>query len=94
FSPGHRDLHRIFANPTESQLAEITQFFLRQPLRAQRPTLSANRSLLGHEFKAGIHPKQSGTGDKIGAIDADVEKVVSFRRARSRQDRLRYHLTK
>ncbi|WP_210213699.1 hypothetical protein, partial [Sinorhizobium meliloti] len=32
-SPGHRDLHRIFANPTESQLAEITQFFLRQPLR-------------------------------------------------------------
>ncbi|WP_210212839.1 hypothetical protein, partial [Sinorhizobium meliloti] len=33
FSPGHRDLHRIFANPTESQLAEITQFFLRQPLR-------------------------------------------------------------
>ncbi|WP_210213974.1 hypothetical protein, partial [Sinorhizobium meliloti] len=32
FSPGHRDLHRIFANPTESQLAEITQFFLRQPL--------------------------------------------------------------
>ncbi|WP_210214545.1 hypothetical protein, partial [Sinorhizobium meliloti] len=35
FSPGHRDLHRIFANPTESQLAEITQFFLRQPLREQ-----------------------------------------------------------
>ncbi|WP_210213085.1 hypothetical protein, partial [Sinorhizobium meliloti] len=32
FSPGHRDLHQIFANPTESQLAEITQFFLRQPL--------------------------------------------------------------
>ncbi|WP_210213269.1 hypothetical protein, partial [Sinorhizobium meliloti] len=32
FSPGHRDLHRIFANPTESQLAGITQFFLRQPL--------------------------------------------------------------
>ncbi|WP_164856735.1 hypothetical protein [Sinorhizobium meliloti] len=24
------------------------------------------------------HPQQSGTGDKIGAIDADVEKEVSF----------------
>ncbi|WP_246724267.1 sulfite exporter TauE/SafE family protein, partial [Rhizobium leguminosarum] len=32
FSPGHRALHRIFANPKESQLAEITQFFLGQPL--------------------------------------------------------------
>ncbi|WKL24588.1 hypothetical protein Q1M63_04170 (plasmid) [Sinorhizobium meliloti] len=28
---------RIFANPTESQLAEITQFFLRQPLRNSDP---------------------------------------------------------
>ncbi|RVJ62850.1 hypothetical protein, partial [Sinorhizobium meliloti] len=37
FSPGHRDLHRIFANPTESQLAEITQFFLRQPLMHRHP---------------------------------------------------------
>jgi hypothetical protein len=25
FSPGHRALPRIFANPKESQLAEITQ---------------------------------------------------------------------
>ena len=33
-SPRHRALHRIFANPTESQPTDITQFFLGQALNA------------------------------------------------------------
>jgi hypothetical protein len=34
FSPDHCGLHRIFANPTESQRAEITSLFFGQALRA------------------------------------------------------------
>src|SRR6202034_2205523 len=33
FSPNHCDLHRIFANPTESQRAEITPPIFGQALR-------------------------------------------------------------
>ncbi|WP_234836939.1 Lrp/AsnC ligand binding domain-containing protein, partial [Sinorhizobium meliloti] len=50
FSPGHRDLHRIFANPTESQLAEITQFFLRQPLRKAREIIECHMVIGGFDY--------------------------------------------
>src|SRR5690606_41479996 len=32
FSPSHRALHRIFANPMKTQLTEITHIFMGQPL--------------------------------------------------------------
>lgn len=35
-SPRHRALHRIFANPTESQPTDITQLFLGQALRPHK----------------------------------------------------------
>ncbi|MGK9265055.1 hypothetical protein KXS15_29675, partial [Sinorhizobium meliloti] len=35
-SPSHRGLHRILANPTESQLTDFTQLFSGQPLTAMR----------------------------------------------------------
>ena len=38
FSPGHRALPRIFANPKESQLAEITQLLFQ----------SGSKTLCGH----------------------------------------------
>jgi hypothetical protein len=34
FSPGHRALPRIFANPKESQLAEITQLLFQSGSKA------------------------------------------------------------
>lgn len=56
--------------------------------------VSSTKIKMAMAGRSAFHPKQSGPGDKIGAIDADLEKEVSFRRARSRQDRLRYHLAK
>ncbi|MDW9843085.1 hypothetical protein GOB05_24420, partial [Sinorhizobium meliloti] len=46
------DLHRIFANPTESQLAEITQFFLRQPLRLNLCVCNLLKGAVLHEPRA------------------------------------------
>src|SRR6202034_4517346 len=40
FSPNHCDLHRIFANPTESQRAEITPPIFGQALRCERKRAS------------------------------------------------------
>jgi hypothetical protein len=36
FSPGHRALPRIFANPKESQLAEITQLLFQSGSKGER----------------------------------------------------------
>src|SRR5262245_2850354 len=50
FSPRHCDLHRIFANPTESQRTEITQFFFGQTLRRSRRACAPSDRLEGWQL--------------------------------------------
>jgi hypothetical protein len=56
FSPGHRALPRIFANPKESQLAEITQLLFQSGSYAAAPILwSALISVAVASFGANSH---------------------------------------
>jgi hypothetical protein len=54
FSPGHRALPRIFANPKESQLAEITQLLFQSGSNGQ----STSRKLADQDISRKVIPEQ------------------------------------
>jgi hypothetical protein len=50
-SPGHRDLLRIFANPIESQPADITQLFFGQALRVENAFLLQDMESMNGRYR-------------------------------------------
>jgi hypothetical protein len=68
FSPGHRALPRIFANPKESQLAEITQLLFQSGFKGAGLTFFGNQfQLYARVYARDLYQYNWQTNSDVGA---------------------------
>jgi hypothetical protein len=92
FSPGHRALPRIFANPKESQPAEITQLLFQSGSKANFPSIKiaseVERDLHIEDLRnagsfAGTHFAVSKLAKHTSFSPLQIEELVQIARSNS-----------